>query len=171
MAEFSLQSTWHIEAPLNDVFAAVLDSLVWPEWWPGAEKVEALASGDTAGIGSIRRYAWQGKLPYRLVVDVRVTRIELMVAIEGCASGDLEGIGSWRFSRQGPVSVVCFEWHVRPTRWWMALISPLARRAFVRNHALIMAQGGAGLARQLQAPLLERHTVDLLALPMIQTNP
>jgi hypothetical protein len=44
----------------------------------------------------------------------------------------------------------------------MKLIAPLARPAFIRNHALIMAQGGAGLARQLQAPLLEKCTVDLL---------
>lgn len=163
MAEFCLQSIWRIEAPLDDVYAAVLDSLGWPDWWPGAEKVEALARGDAAGIGSVRRYVWQGKLPYRLLVDVQVTRIEPLVAIEGRASGDLDGIGRWSFSRQGSVSVVCFTWQVTPTRWWMKLIAPLARPAFIRNHALIMAQGGSGLARQLQAPLLETRTVDRLA--------
>ena len=170
MAEFCLQSTWRIKAPLEDVYATVLDSLCWPDWWPGAEKVDVLASGDADGIGSVRRYAWQGKLPYRLVVDVRVTQIEPMVAIEGYAKGDLEGVGRWYFSSQGSVSVVCFEWHVRLTRRWMTLISPLARPAFIRNHALIMAQGGAGLARELQAPLLDKCTVDLqakAALPMV----
>lgn len=162
MAEFCLQSIWRIEAPLEDVYAAVLDSLCWPDWWPGAEHVDALASGDATGIGSVRRYAWQGKLPYLLVVDVQVTRIEPLVTIEGRASGDLDGIGRWNFSRQGLVSIVCFEWRVTPTRWWMKLIAPLARPVFIRNHALIMAQGGAGLAKQLQAPLLEKCTVDLL---------
>lgn len=162
MAEFCLQSIWRIEAPLEDVYAAVLDSLCWPDWWLGAEKVEALASGDASGIGSVRRYAWQGKLPYRLVVDVQVTRIESLVTIEGRASGDLDGIGRWDFSCQGLVSIVCFVWRVTPTRWWMKLIAPLARPAFIRNHALIMAQGGAGLAKRLQAPLLEKCTVDLL---------
>jgi hypothetical protein len=163
VAEYRLQSVWRIAAPLEDVYAAVHDSLSWPEWWPGAEQVEPLAGGGPDGVDSVRRYAWQGALPYRLVVDVRVSRIEALVAIEGWASGDLEGVGRWHFSREGPVSIVAFEWHVRTIRRWMKLIAPFARSAFVRNHALIMAQGGAGLARRLAAPLLGTATVDLLA--------
>lgn len=166
MAEYRLQSVWRIAAPLEDVYAAVHDSLSWPDWWPGAEHVEALASGKPDGVDSVRRYAWQGKLPYRLVVDVRVTRVEALVAIEGHTSGDLEGVGRWHFSRDGAVSIVTFEWHVHTTRRWMNLIAPFARAAFVRNHALIMAQGGAGLAERLAAPLLAKDTVDLpVAMP------
>lgn len=161
MAEYRLQSVWRIAAPLEDVYAAVHDSLCWPEWWPGAENVEELAGGRPDGVDSVRRYVWQGKLPYRLVVDVRVTRIEALVAIEGSTSGDLEGLGRWCFSRDGAVSIVAFEWHVRTTRRWMNLVAPFARWAFVRNHALIMAQGGAGLARRLAAPLLAKETIDL----------
>lgn len=161
MAEYRLQSVWRIVAPLEDVYAAVHDSLRWPDWWPGAEYVEELASGEPDGVDSVRRYVWQGKLPYRLVVDVRVTRIDALVAIEGRTSGDLEGVGRWRFSRDGAVSIVAFEWHVRTTRRWMNLIAPFARAAFVRNHALIMAQGGAGLAQRLAASLLAKETVDL----------
>lgn len=161
MAEYRLQSVWRIEAPLEDVYAAVHDSLCWPDWWPGAERVEALASGKPDGVDSVRRYVWQGKLPYRLVVDVRVTRVEALVAIEGSASGDLEGVGRWRFARDAAVSIVAFEWQVRTTRRWMNLIAPFARKAFVRNHALIMAQGGARLAQRLAAPLLGTDTVDL----------
>ncbi|WP_265948216.1 SRPBCC family protein [Dechloromonas sp. A34] len=163
MAEYRLQSVWRIAAPLEDVYAAVHDSMYWPDWWPGAEQVEALADGEPDGVDSVRRYAWRGALPYRLVVEVRVTRIEALVAIDGSASGDLDGVGRWRFSREGPVSIVAFEWHVRTTRWWMNLIAPFAHSVFVRNHALIMAQGGAGLAQRLVAPLLGKDTVDLLA--------
>ncbi|HXE39687.1 MAG TPA: SRPBCC family protein [Azonexus sp.] len=168
MAEYRLQSVWRIEAPLEDVYAAVHDSLRWPDWWPGAEHVEALTSGKPDGVDSVRRYVWQGKLPYRLVVDVRVTRIDALAAIEGSTSGDLEGVGRWRFSRDGAVSIVAFEWHVRTTRRWMNLVAPFARAAFVRNHALIMAQGGAGLARRLAAPLLAKETVDL---PVAKPSP
>jgi hypothetical protein len=97
------------------------------------------------------------------VFDIRATRIENLVAIEGTAEGDLEGIGRWHFSRQGTVSIVRYEWHVRSTRWWMRLIAPFARPLFIRNHARIMVQGGEGLARLLGSPLVSQESVDLMA--------
>lgn len=163
MAEYRLLTIWRIEAPLEEVYAAIHNSLRWPEWWPGAEKVEQVAAGDTEGIGSVRRYAWQGQLPYQVVFEVRTTRIEKLVAIEGTARGDLEGVGRWQFSREAGVSVVRYEWHVRSNRWWMNLTAPVARSMFIRNHGLLMAQGGEGLARRLGAPLVGQETIDLMA--------
>lgn len=163
MVDYRLQTTWRIEAPLADVYAAIHDSLAWPAWWSAVKKVEQLEAGDAAGIGNLRRYAWQGKLPYRLSFDVRTTRIEAPVAIEGVAHGDLEGVGRWYFSRRGGVSIVRYEWHVHSTRRWMNLVSPLARALFIRNHVEVMAQGGASLARRLGATLVAEETVDLMA--------
>lgn len=154
---------WRIEAPLEAVYTVIQDSLRWPEWWPGMEKVEQTAAGDTDGIDSIRRYYWRGKLPYPVVFEVRTTRIEKLVVIEGTARGDLEGVGRWHFARQGAVSLVHYEWHVHSTRWWMNLIAPVARSMFIRNHALIMAQGGEGLARRLNSPLAGQENIDLMA--------
>lgn len=163
MAEYRLLTIWRIEAPLEKVYAAIHNSLCWPDWWPGAQRVEQLANGDADGINSIRRYAWQGELPYRVVFDVRVTRLEQLVAIEGVAQGDLEGVGRWHFSRQGRISIVRYEWHVRSTRWWMNLIAPFARPVFIRNHGQVMAQGAAGLARLLRSTLVGEENVDLMA--------
>lgn len=163
VAEYRLLTIWRIEAPLEEMYAAIHDSLRWPEWWPGAEKVEQIAAGDAAGINSVRRYAWQGQLPYRVVFEVCTTRIEKLVAIEGTARGDLEGIGRWHFSHEAGVSVVRYEWHVRSNRWWMNLTAPVARSMFIRNHGLLMAQGGEGLARRLGSPLVGQETIDLMA--------
>ena len=165
MAEYRLLTTWRFEAPLEGVYGAIQDSLHWPDWWPAAQNVEETAAGDAHGIGSIRRYAWRGALPYRISFEVRTTRIEKLVAIEGTARGDLEGVGRWHFSRRGAVSVVRYEWHVRSTRWWMNLSAPLARPMFIRNHELVMEQGAKGLARLLGSPLLPQETTDLLAPP------
>lgn len=161
--EYRLLTIWRIEAPVEEVYAAIHNSPRWPDWWPGVKKVEEVAVGEADGINSVSRYAWQGQLPYRLVFEVCATRIEKLVAIEGTVRGDLEGIGRWHFSRQGAVSVVHCEWHVRSTRWWMNLIAPFARAMFIRNHALLMAQGGAGLARLLRSPLVSQKTIDLMA--------
>ena len=163
MAEYHLLTIWRIEAPLEEVFAAVEDSLHWPDWWPSVRKVEQITDGDATGIDSVRRYAWQGKLPYRVVFDVRATRIEELVALEGVATGDLAGIGHWRFSSQGKLSIVHYEWHVHSKRWWMNLVAPLARAIFIRNHAQIMEQGGKALARLLKAPPARQENTDLMA--------
>lgn len=174
MAEYHLQTIWRIKAPLETVFGAILNSLAWPEWWSGVENVEQTASGDTNGINSIRRYSWRGELPYTLILDVCATDIKNLESIEGKAAGDLEGIGRWHFSRKGSVSSVHFEWHVRSTKWWMNLLAPVARRLFIRNHTLIMMQGGEGLARLLKTSLLSQDNFDLMtndAEPKAATSP
>ena len=163
MAEYRLLTIWRIQAPLEEVYAAVHNSLRWPDWWPGVQKVEQVAAGDADGINSVWCYSWQGQLPYRVVFEVCATRIERLVAIEGTTWGDLEGIGRWHFSRQDAVSIVRCEWHVRSTRWWMNLIAPVARSMFILNHARVMAQGGEGLARLLRSSLVGQETLDLMA--------
>jgi hypothetical protein len=163
MADYHLLTTWRIEAPLEQVYAVIQNSLCWPDWWPGVQKVEQVEAGDADGINNVRRYFWKGTLPYRMVFEVRATRIENLVAIEGAAQGDLEGTGCWHFARQGDFSIVQYEWRVRSTRWWMNLIAPFARSLFIRNHMRIMAQGAEGLARRLSAPLVSQESVDLMA--------
>lgn len=163
MTEYHLLTIWRIEAPLEAVYAAIQNSLGWPDWWPGVQQAEQVQAGEADGINSVWRYRWQGDLPYQVVFAVRATRIEPLLAIEGTASGDLDGVGRWHFSREGAVSVVRYEWQVHSTRWWMNLIAPLARPIFVRNHARLMTQGAEGLARLLAAPLLSQESIDLLA--------
>jgi len=163
VAEYRLLTIWHIKAPLEVVYAAIHNSPRWPDWWPGVQKVEEVAGGDANGINSVLRYVWQGRLPYRMVFEVRVTRIEKRVAIEGSVQGDLEGIGRWHFIDEGAISVVRYEWHVRSTRWWMNLIAPFARSIFIRNHGFLMRQGAEGLARYLGAPLVAQESIDLMA--------
>lgn len=163
LTQYRLLTTWRIKAPLEDVYSAIHDSMHWPDWWPAVLKVEQTSAGDADGVNSVWRYTWRGQLPYRIGFEVSATRVERLVAIEGTTRGDLEGTGRWLFDREGVVTVVRCEWQVHSTRWWMNLIAPIARSIFVRNHALVMEQGGQGLARLLEAPLLSQETVDLLA--------
>lgn len=163
MADYHLRTIWRIEAPREEVYSAIENSLHWSDWWPGVQKAEQLLAGEADGTNSVWRYYWQGDLPYQVVFDVQATRIEKLVALEGTAKGDLEGVGRWHFSDAGAVSIVRCEWQVRTTRWWMNLAAPLARPIFVRNHTRLMDQGGVGLARLLGAPLVSRENIDLRA--------
>jgi len=166
VAEYRLLTIWRIEAPLEKVYAAIRNTPHWPDWWPGVEKVEEVSAGDADGINSVWRYSWRGQLPYRLVIEVLATKIEKLLVIEGIARGDLEGGGRWQFSRDGAISVVRYEWHVRSTRWWMRLLPQIFRSMFIRNHALVMKQGGEGLASLLRSPLVSQENVDLMAEPV-----
>jgi hypothetical protein len=155
MSEYRFLTLWRLEAPRAAVCKAIEDSLAWPEWWTGVENVEELSAGDADGIGSVRRYTWKGRLPYRLTFDVRVTRMELQTMVEGVATGDVEGIGRWSFDTEGEITVARYEWLVRPTQLWMRVLSPLASPVFRWNHDILMQQGGEGLARHINARLVE----------------
>ncbi len=163
MANYDLVTVWRIDSPLEQVYAAILDAPRWPDWWEGLEAVTLLSAGDGDGINSRWRYRWKGKLPYRLVFDVRITHVENLVAIDGTAHGDLIGVGGWQFSRDGDTSVARCEWRVRSTIWWMNLLAPLIRGVFIRNHTMLMEQGALGLAALLKTGEIEQTDIDLTA--------
>ena len=106
MMEYRFVTVWYIEAPLEAVCEAIYSSLSWPQWWANVESVEELVPGNVRGIGSVRRYTWRGRLPYRLTFDIRVIHLVPLAAIEGIASGDVEGKGRWSFTVDGSVTVV-----------------------------------------------------------------
>src|SRR3989338_8227962 len=152
---YRLAAVCHIEAPLDAVCDAISPSLNWPQWWRNVESVEELVPGDARGIGSVRRYTWRGRLPYRLTFDIRVSHIEPLAAIEGIASGDVEGLGRWSFTTDGAVTIVRYEWQIRTTPVWMNLLALFARPFIKWNHDAVMQQGGEALARMLNARLVE----------------
>ncbi|HET8611023.1 MAG TPA: SRPBCC family protein [Burkholderiales bacterium] len=154
MADYNFVTVWHIEAPIQEVCAAIQHVVRWPQWWQGVERIEALQTGDHSGVGSVLRCTWKSRMAYRLTFDVRITRVEPLLLVEGVASGELEGVGCWRFSRHGPVTVVRYDWRVRTTRRWMNLLAPVARTLFRWNHDALMRAGAHGLARVLGARLL-----------------
>jgi uncharacterized protein YndB with AHSA1/START domain len=154
MASYRFLTTWCLEAPIGPVWEAIHDSERWPEWWRGVERVVELDPGDEAGIGQVGRYTWKSRLPYELSFDVTTLRKERPHLLEGEASGELAGTGTWRLSEGGGLTTVLYEWDVRTTRAWMNLLAPLARPVFAWNHDWVMKHGGEGLARLLGARLV-----------------
>ena len=154
MAEYRFLTTWLLEAPQERVWDAIYESERWPEWWHGVLEVEKLEEGDESGVGEYRRYVWKSKLPYRLEFFVRTIRVEEPYLLEGNAEGELAGVGRWRLFERDGVTAALYEWNVHTTRAWMNLLAPLARPIFAVNHDYVMRNGGHGLAKLLDAPLL-----------------
>ena len=155
MSEYSFLTTWLLDSPREPIFAAIHDQERWPSWWRGVEVAEELsrpAGGDD--VGTVSRMVWRSFLPYRVEFQIETTRVEAPNLLEGRASGELAGVGRWRFYEQDEVTAVLYEWDVRTTRPWMNRLAPLLRPAFEWNHDWVMARGGEGLAALLGCRLL-----------------
>jgi uncharacterized protein YndB with AHSA1/START domain len=149
MAEYSFTTLWHFEAPIEDVWEPIFYVERWPSWWKGVERAVQLESGCPDRLGSLWRYTWKSALPYKLTFDMRLTRVEPPVALDGVANGELGGEGLWRLFRGAEGTLVRYEWNVKTTARWMNLLAPLARPVFEWNHDVVMRQGGVGLASML----------------------
>ena len=154
MAGYEFLTTWLLDAPREDVWDAIWDSEAWPGWWRGVVEATEIDPGTPCGIGRRGRYAWRSRVPYPIRFDVLSTRVERPFVIEGEASGELEGIGCWRFYEHDGTTAALYEWSVRTTKPWMNLIAPLAAPVFRWNHDQVMRRGGRGLARHLGCRLL-----------------
>ena len=154
MADYSFITTWLVRAPREEVFQVIWDAERWPEWWRGVQSVVKLEEGDEEGVGSLGRYTWRSRLPYRVEFNTRTVAVERPWYIEGHASGELDGIGRWRLFEEDGICAVVYDWEVSTTRPWMNLVAPLARPVFAWNHDVIMGWGAEGLSRRLGARLL-----------------
>lgn len=149
MTKFSLISDWHIPAPLETVWDAVVNTRDWPDWWPHVCSVVELHPGKPTGIDNVRRYCWNTCLPYRLVLDLRVTRLEPCRVVETYVSGDLQGHGRCLLAAQGNTTNVRYEWNVSTCKPWMNWLAPVAYPVFVWNHRQVMHHGEQGLIAKL----------------------
>jgi uncharacterized protein YndB with AHSA1/START domain len=154
MAPYQFVTEWQLEAPLQQVWQALLDSDKWPQWWRGVKSVRLVRQGDERGIGSVRHYVWRSKLPYDLAFDMEATEIDEPRRLAGKASGELEGTGVWDLSEADGITSVRYTWTVRTTKPWMNLLAPIARPLFEWNHDYVMANGARGLAHLLSAQLI-----------------
>ena len=153
MARYEFLTTWCVDTPIEAVFEVLRDSAGYPRWWKGVQSVEVVEQGGDDGVGELARYTWRSVLPYSLGFEARVSRVEPPYLIEAQASGELEGVGTWRLY-EGQGTAVVYDWRVKTTKLWMNLFGPLARPAFAWNHDIVMRQGGYGLAAELGARLL-----------------
>jgi len=151
--QYSFVTHWELRAPVDAVWEAICHPGTWPEWWKGVA-VSRVGESDTAGIGTVMRFSWRGRLPYRLRFMMRLTERVDHTKLAGQAWGDLEGTGVWYFREEEGITFVDCYWDVSVRKPWIRRLSWLLRPVFRSNHDLVMRRGAKGLARRLYAPLL-----------------
>ena len=154
MASYRFLTAWVIESPIDPVWDAIYDAERWPEWWPGVECVIELEPGGEQKVGSLSRHRWRSRLPYAVEFESRTTVVERPHLIEGVATGELAGRGTWRLLERDGVTAVLYQWDVATTKQWMNRLAPLLRPAFRWNHDAVMRGGGEGLARRVGGRLV-----------------
>ena len=156
MSDYEFTTIWRFDAPLQPIWKEIKATENWSDWWKGVLKVEELKKGDEDGVGSIHRSTWKSALPYKIMFDSEVVRVEHLKIIEARAFGELEGRGLWQFKAESENRTrVQYDWFVKTTKPWMNFIAPIARPFFRWNHNVIMNWGGEGLANKLGCNLLE----------------
>jgi hypothetical protein len=158
MNTYEFVTIWHVKAPIEKVWNEIYHSTDWPTWWRGVENVLETRKGDESGVGSIHRYTWKSKLPYRLRFDMQTIRIEPPQLLEGIAVGELQGRGLWQLSTEGSETIVRYDWTVVTTKRWMNLLAPIARPLFEWNHNVVMNWGAKGLEKRLGASVVEQRS-------------
>lgn len=154
MRAYEFVTIWRVKAPIESVWKEIYHAKDWPTWWQGVESVSEIRKGDEQGVGSVHRYTWKSKLPYRLSFDMEVIRIEPPLLLEGVAVGELQGRGLWQLSNANGATTVRYDWRVETTKRWMNLLSPIARPLFEWNHNVVMNWGAQGLEERLGASVV-----------------
>jgi len=157
MKAYEFVTVWLVKAPRERIWNEIYRSDEWPAWWKGVESVVEVRDGDEKGVGSVRRYTWKSKLPYRLSFDMQTIRIEPPLLLEGVAMGELQGRGLWQLSGEGSETIVRYDWKVETTKRWMNLLSPIARPLFEWNHNVVMNWGAEGLGKRLGVTVIPQQ--------------
>lgn len=151
---YSFTTNWYVKAPLEQVWEAIYKSEDWPQWWKGVVSVKETEKGDERGIGSIREYRIKSPMHYTLFFRLLLTDREEYKYLSGNASGELEGVGAWHFSREGDQTHVQCEWNVHTNIKWMNSFAFLLKPVFRFNHSMVMKWGAKSLAKKLGVEVL-----------------
>lgn len=160
MAEYQFITRWHIAAPIEQVWQAIVHSEDWHLWWQAIESVVELVPGPPDAVGNVRRFVWKTPLSYTLAFETRVVQVQSPTLLEVTAKGDVEGHGLWQLSSTERGTEAVYTWTVRTTQRWMNALALIARPVLEWNHNLIMRQGGQGLAAYLKAELIGMESAD-----------
>ncbi len=157
LGQFHFVTVWHLAAPVEVVWEIIARTEVWPVWWRGVLSARLLRQGADDGSGYLYGYVWRSILPYKLYFEMEVTRVEPCVLLEGVAHGDVVGVGRWTFEREGGGTRVQYNWDIRLTNFWVAMVATLTAPLVRWNHDVVMAWGRHGLERRLAAERAERN--------------
>ncbi len=148
--EFCIVTRWRLQAGISEIAAILSEPREFPRWWGRVYlDVQELSPGDADGVGARIAVHSKGWLPYHLHWQGTLVENRQPHGWTIAATGDLTGRGVWRLTQQGDWAEVLFDWRVLADRPLFRLLAPVLAPVFAWNHRWAMAEGEAGLAREL----------------------
>lgn len=118
-------------------------------WWPWLQ--EFRFEGDPLTAGSVLRGVVVPPLPYRMRVQVELTRVEPLVSIAADVHGDLEGESRLTMRGGGAGTQVEVGWTVEMMQRPMRLASRFGHPLLQWGHDRVVEITVAGFRRRLEA--------------------
>jgi uncharacterized protein YndB with AHSA1/START domain len=128
----------------------------WPSWWRWSKRVDVVRDASDAGVGAIYRNHIRTPLLYGFTYSGEIVNVDPPRTLELVSSGDLVGRARFDLSdgKAGGTHVL-MTWLAETPKWWMNLMAPMSRPAFVWNHDHLMTDFGKGLAKASGGRLTE----------------
>jgi Polyketide cyclase / dehydrase and lipid transport len=143
---------WSFEAPIDRVWAEIIDGTTWPEWLQDFRKVTPRQTNAQAEIGAIVDIEYRGDLPYTFRFSTEIIELNSPHLLTLKAFGDLIGQGKWQLEDQGNYTIVTYYWDVSASNPIFDLFMklPFARRLSEQNHNKTMERAFQSLKTRLQ---------------------
>jgi uncharacterized protein YndB with AHSA1/START domain len=148
LTAYTFDETWHIDAPVDEVWPVITDVLGYPAWWPQFVRVKRLDA--TSGPGARVRVRVKSALPYWMHFTLELAHEEPLRLSETRCSGDLNGFMRWTLTPEESGTRLHFREEVRTGKQLLNVLAPLLKPAFAWNHRIMMRQGERGLSRLLR---------------------
>jgi hypothetical protein len=130
--EYVFLHEWDVDDPQEAVFTALADASTYPQWW---KPVYIDVEGDCEpALGCTTEQRFKGKLPYTLRTTSEIVAFNPTNSLAVKVVGDLTGNGMWTLTPRGGGVHVRFDWTVFADRWFLKLLTPVARPLFRSNH-------------------------------------
>ncbi|HSI20914.1 MAG TPA: polyketide cyclase, partial [Verrucomicrobiae bacterium] len=123
---YTFVTTWHVDAPLEEVWLHLIHIEAWPTWWKGVEEASILSAQNIAsgGVGSQVKTRWRSWLPYSISFVLTIREVQIGKYLIADSKGDLDGTGTWEFSENNGTTIATYTWDVHTTKPWMNVVAP-----------------------------------------------
>ena len=150
-SEYRFLTAWRVEGTCGEVADILGDPLTFPTWWPSVylEVDDLTPAASPHSLGRRVRLLTKGWLPYTLRWELTVTESSYPNGFAVSATGDLDGVGVWRFLQEGAFVNITYDWRIHAEKPLLRSLSFLLRPVFEANHRWAMAQGEESLRLEL----------------------
>lgn len=156
MAQFDLEEEWHLHAPVDAVWTALVDAEKYPQWWPGFIEANRV----TADVVHFRIRGFLGiPVSFTQHVDARSPPQRLEFRVDG----DLVGHACWELRPVAAGTHVTFLGQVELGPGWLrtARKIPGVTRLMIRVQQHLTARGRHALEVMVSRRGLSREALPL----------